>query len=697
MKRLRAISFCICLCLVFLCISALSVFASPTDGTIDPLNSTALGLSPNVGSINFAATNGDVHVTDTVLTGSAWSENFGWINLAPPNGGVTNDSEGNLSGFAWGENAGWVNFKPTNGGVTIDDNGIFHGYAWAQNFGWISFNCADNSSCGTENYKVETDWRPASIRNNPGGPGGGPGGGGMPSVLVKMYACPAGTVVSRAVNGPSSSGSITVPADCTPAAGLSLGTIYEPGVNNYLAPYPGLTDTTAFTFAGNTDANGSITVSGGAIPGRQDFAELYGQTNRIPDSDYLGFYCQNETGPSGGRNYASEVLSSSVANQCVAYRLNDVCPNISGIQSVLPQGWSFNASGNCVQPQGSVDVCPNIPGIQTSIPAGMVINAVGSCVAPEQCQLLPSELKQSLDVMVVIDVSGSMAGSRITNAISAAQYFVNSLAPATDRAGLVSYSTTATLKNKLTSNMGAVNASIQGLKADGNTDIGDGMELAANELTADGRTDAKKVIVLLSDGFRNVPGNNPADYAITQSNTAKTDGYTVYSIGLGAKSIRRSWLLSLLPLPTITMRRLRLIFRIYISVFLPSSVLRVRQRWGGEVFNDANDNGLLDASETGLSGFTINVSNAYGSLILKSTSDSSGQFAFTNVTAGTYQICLNSVAGWRQTVPVRPLCYTTPITQGVDVSALYSDFSGIRPPRRYSRRSFRSKEPILSF
>ncbi len=56
------------------------------------------------------------------------------------------------SGFGWSENAGWINFKPTNGGVTIDSSGNFSGYAWGENVGWIHF------ANTTPAYKVVTTW-----------------------------------------------------------------------------------------------------------------------------------------------------------------------------------------------------------------------------------------------------------------------------------------------------------------------------------------------------------------------------------------------------------------------------------------------------------------------------------------------------------------------------------------------------------
>lgn len=134
-------------------------------GSIDAVNKYARFLDTD-SLINFGATNGNVVVGDSTITGYAWGESVGWINLAPTNGGVVNDGNGVLSGYAWGEHTGWINFKPTNGGVTIDSSGDFNGYAWSESKGWIVFNCATDSTCGTLSHKVQTDWA-ASVAPSP--------------------------------------------------------------------------------------------------------------------------------------------------------------------------------------------------------------------------------------------------------------------------------------------------------------------------------------------------------------------------------------------------------------------------------------------------------------------------------------------------------------------------------------------------
>ena len=145
-----------------------AVFASTTDGTIEPAN--RYGYSENAGWIDFGSAQGNVHITDAALTGYAWGENTGWISLNCSNDTscgavdyeVANDTNGNLSGYGYGENIGWINFNPTGGGVSINASGEFEGYAWGENTGWVMFNCSANTSCLTVDFKVSTDYRPSN-------------------------------------------------------------------------------------------------------------------------------------------------------------------------------------------------------------------------------------------------------------------------------------------------------------------------------------------------------------------------------------------------------------------------------------------------------------------------------------------------------------------------------------------------------
>ncbi len=134
---------------------------------IDPVNKHA--WNENAGYSNWRdadSTNAGVIVGGTALSGFAWFENVGWMNLddgTPPNGisyanvdgsdfgvnidydGVTYDgtSDGTLHGLAWLENAGWANF---DGGAMatppqparIDCDGRLFGFVWCEHLGWMN-------------------------------------------------------------------------------------------------------------------------------------------------------------------------------------------------------------------------------------------------------------------------------------------------------------------------------------------------------------------------------------------------------------------------------------------------------------------------------------------------------------------------------------------------------------------------------
>lgn len=64
----------------------------------------------------------------------------------------------------------------------------------------------------------------------------------------------------------------------------------------------------------------------------------------------------------------------------------DVCPNLEGNQSEVPAGYHLvedeNGRATCVQDEQPPDVCPNIEGTQEQVPAGMVVDTQGNCVTP---------------------------------------------------------------------------------------------------------------------------------------------------------------------------------------------------------------------------------------------------------------------------------------------------------------------------
>jgi hypothetical protein len=152
------------------------------------------------------------------------------------------------------------------------------------------------------------------------------------------------------------------------------------------------------------------------------------------------------------------------------------------------------------------------------------------------------ESTQAADVMLIIDRSGSMEGTPLQDAKNAAKTFVDmlDLSPDRDRVGVVSFETAAQLNHVLSRNGGSVKATIDGLSTTGFTNVGDGIKLANQQLTQNGRPGAAWITILLTDGLPNRPYSSgsafseaDAAYARGFAQQGRADGITLYTIGLG--------------------------------------------------------------------------------------------------------------------------------------------------------------------
>ena len=66
----------------------------------------------------------------------------------------------------------------------------------------------------------------------------------------------------------------------------------------------------------------------------------------------------------------------------------DVCTNIAGLQSVVPDGYKLS-SGSCVE---LVDRCPALAGIQEEIPAGMLLTREYGCISENEFDTYKSQI-----------------------------------------------------------------------------------------------------------------------------------------------------------------------------------------------------------------------------------------------------------------------------------------------------------------
>lgn len=142
-----------------------------------------------------------------------------------------------------------------------------------------------------------------------------------------------------------------------------------------------------------------------------------------------------------------------------------------------------------------------------------------------------------INAAIVFDRSSSMADDGqnpqqpLTDSKTAVATFLAELNPSKDRVGLVTYKEVATTHTQLTNDFGVINAALEPIKAQGRTNIADGISQA----TAIVRGAVNPVIIMFTDGIANRP-NNPQEArpaAVAAAANAKAAGITVVAIGLG--------------------------------------------------------------------------------------------------------------------------------------------------------------------
>jgi len=135
------------------------------------------------------------------------------------------------------------------------------------------------------------------------------------------------------------------------------------------------------------------------------------------------------------------------------------------------------------------------------------------------------------DIVLAVDRSGSMVeNDGITATRQAAIAFLDAIDLSQDRVGVVAFNHTAQLIQPLTDDVAAARSAIEAMTAIGGTDLEAPLKIAEAELFgARGRSDAKPIIVLLTDGRS---GNGP-DAALAAATAAKARGARIFTIGFG--------------------------------------------------------------------------------------------------------------------------------------------------------------------
>ena len=151
----------------------------------------------------------------------------------------------------------------------------------------------------------------------------------------------------------------------------------------------------------------------------------------------------------------------------------------------------------------------------------------------------PDIVSNPTDIVLILDRSGSMAGSALANLKNGAKAFIDIIDEATDgtqdgqigsgsRIAVVSFASTATQDTQLITSVADLKAGVDALTAGGSTNHADAFT-KASELLAAPSTNAR-VMVMFTDGETTV-GPDPGPIA----ETARAAGVIIYAIGLSGR------------------------------------------------------------------------------------------------------------------------------------------------------------------
>ena len=138
----------------------------------------------------------------------------------------------------------------------------------------------------------------------------------------------------------------------------------------------------------------------------------------------------------------------------------------------------------------------------------------------------------NIDLMLVIDRSGSMDGQPMIDAKKAAKLFVDLMHDG-DQVGVASFSDAGSVDYALApmneASKAAAKAAVDGLVAVGATSIGGGLHAGQQELSNSGTTNHSRAMVLLSDG-----SENASPYVSDVLPSVIASQISVFTIGLGS-------------------------------------------------------------------------------------------------------------------------------------------------------------------
>lgn len=154
---------------------------------------------------------------------------------------------------------------------------------------------------------------------------------------------------------------------------------------------------------------------------------------------------------------------------------------------------------------------------------------------------------QPLDIVLVLDTSGSMSASKMTNLKNAANNFIDATAENNrgleqnqqTRLAIVQFASGANTRQQLNyvtdQNAQQYKNTINGFRANGATYAEEGLQRAQSVLDRGGRADVQQIVIFFTDGepnHRNGFDNEVAAEAVNTAHEMKQSGTIIYAIGV---------------------------------------------------------------------------------------------------------------------------------------------------------------------
>ncbi|HEY7023662.1 MAG TPA: VWA domain-containing protein [Candidatus Limnocylindrales bacterium] len=311
----------------------------------------------------------------------------------------------------------------------------------------------------------------------------------------------------------------------------------------------------------------------GALAGAQSLPANPSQA----DSDALKFAMLNHPGLTSG--------SVTTSYRClVGDRNNDGQPDSQDVPVVCNPG--AGASWTCAEGRCVADCDPFVAGMicNTVLVTGTVdtsymlsgvtgVNGTSTTYTSAACSgVCGADPTVPLDIGIVLDRTSSMSDTDLANVKTAAQAMLQDFDPSIDYVGLsllgqsqsavscagvgnahglaapvagsgtwvvVPYPTNQSLSNDYLTGT-ALNANSQLVRtiqcmdhSSTKTDLGDPLLAMANTLRTQGRANANKGIILMTDGAANMPNADSCQYAMDKATAVKNMGVELFTIGFG--------------------------------------------------------------------------------------------------------------------------------------------------------------------